>query len=78
MPHLTLTSSSALVDLDRSIDLSVEPVTRIKSNSSGDEEEGQGHDAHISKVDQRRQKLIDHIKLGQIIPDRVEESVAGT
>jgi hypothetical protein len=65
------------INLQRAIDLEIEPVAGIESNRPRHKEEDQRKGRHVTEVDERRQETTD-VQLHEIIPHRVEESVAST
>ncbi len=63
-----------LLDLDGGVDLAHKEVARVEPDGAGEEEELQGHDERVAKVDHRRNKLGD-LELREEVEHAVEEHV---
>ena len=64
------------VDLDGGEDLPHEPVACVEADGARGDEEDEGSDGHVAKVEQAGDKLCD-LELGEEVEDRVGEHVAG-
>eukprot|EP00965_Chrysotila_dentata_P224567 6194254-Pleurochrysis_carterae.AAC.3 len=64
------------INLDGAEDLPNKPVASVEADCAGEQEEDNGRNKHVAKVEQRGDKLGD-LKLGEKVEDRISEHVAG-
>ena len=55
--------------------MAVEPEASDVSNSSGEQEKGEGDDAHVAEIQEHRHDS-GHVQLGQVVPNRIKQHVA--
>lgn len=63
-------------DLDGGVDLEDKEVARVEADGAGEDEEGEGHDEGVAKVEDGRDEGGD-VELGHKVEDTVEEHVEG-